>query len=144
MKKSQKLSKRTSEERSDVRGTIDLYSKPIRIVLEALVAAQVLVVSGVIIGHGAMVGAFSVVLRDVPARMICAVNPTPVLRPRPTRDIQASGEVQDGAHGNLRVRPSRFIDSQRTFFPVIQSVRHSPRKAGKDSGSHSVRINENE
>jgi putative colanic acid biosynthesis acetyltransferase WcaF len=69
------------------RSTYDLYSKPIRVEPEAWVAAHVFVGPGVTIGHGAVVGACSVVMKDVPAGMICAGNPLRVLRPRPSSDL---------------------------------------------------------
>jgi len=64
--------------------TFDLYAKPIHVESEAWLAAHVFVGPGVTIGRGAIVGACSVVLRDVPAKMICAGNPLRVLRERPT------------------------------------------------------------
>jgi putative colanic acid biosynthesis acetyltransferase WcaF len=69
------------------RPTFDLYSKPIRVEPESWVAAHVFVGPGVTIGRGAVVGACSVVLKDVPAGMICAGNPLRVLRPRPSSDL---------------------------------------------------------
>jgi len=74
-----------------VRPTFDLYAKPIRVESEAWVAAHVFVGPGVTIGHGAVVGACSVALKDVPAGMICAGNPLRVLRPRPTSDLSSDG-----------------------------------------------------
>jgi len=69
------------------RPTFDIYAKGIRIEPEAWVAAHVFVGPGVTIGRGAVVGACSVVLKDVPAGMICAGNPLRVLRPRPSSDL---------------------------------------------------------
>ena len=64
--------------------TFDLYAVPIHIEPEVWVAAHVFVGPGVTIARGAIVGASSVVLKDVPAGMICAGNPLRVIRPRPT------------------------------------------------------------
>jgi len=51
------------------------------------VATNVFVGPGVTIGHGAVVGACSVALKDVPAGMICAGNPLRILRARPMSDL---------------------------------------------------------
>lgn len=63
--------------------TFDLYAVSIRVEPEAWVAACVFVGPGVTIGHGAVVGASSVVLKDVPAGMICVGNPLKIVGPRP-------------------------------------------------------------
>ena len=65
------------------RPTFDLYAKPIHVESEAWIAACVFVGPGVTIGRGAVVGASSLVLKDVPAMMMCAGNPLKVLRARP-------------------------------------------------------------
>ena len=62
--------------------TFDLYAKPIHIESEVWLAAHVFVAPGVTVGHGAVVGACSVVLKDVPALMVCSGNPLRVIRPR--------------------------------------------------------------
>jgi len=66
------------------RPTFDQFAKPIRVESEAWIATHVFVGPGVTIGRGAVVGACSVVLKDVPAKMVCAGNPLRVLRARPT------------------------------------------------------------
>jgi len=63
--------------------TFDLYAVPIHIEPEVWVAANVFVGPGVTIGRGTIVGTSSVVLKDVPAGMICAGNPLTLIRPRP-------------------------------------------------------------
>ena len=68
------------------RPSFDLYAEPIRVEPEAWVATHVFVGPGVTIGQGAIVGASSVVLEDVPAGMICAGNPAKTIRARPTQD----------------------------------------------------------
>lgn len=65
------------------RPTFDLYAKPIHVESEVWLAANVFVGPGVKVGRGAVVGACSVVLEDVPAMTICVGNPLRVLRPRP-------------------------------------------------------------
>jgi putative colanic acid biosynthesis acetyltransferase WcaF len=65
--------------------SFDLYAEPIRIESEVWLGANVFVSPGVTIAHGAVVGACSLVLKDVPAKMICAGNPLRIVRPRPTR-----------------------------------------------------------
>ena len=61
-----------------------IYAKPIHVEPEAWVAAQVFIGPGVTIGRGAVVGACSVVFKDVPPMVVCAGNPLKVLRARPT------------------------------------------------------------
>jgi len=65
------------------RPSFDIYTNPIRVEAEAWVAAHVFVGPGVTIGRGAVVGACSVVLKDVPPMMVCAGNPLRTLRTRP-------------------------------------------------------------
>ena len=67
------------------RPTFDLYAVPIHVESETWLAASVFVGPGVTVGRGAMVGACSLVLKDVPAGMICAGNPLRVLRQRPVQ-----------------------------------------------------------
>jgi putative colanic acid biosynthesis acetyltransferase WcaF len=66
--------------------TFDLFALPILIESEAWLATNVFVGPGVTVGRGAVVGACSVVLKDVPAEMVCAGHPLKVLKPRPTRN----------------------------------------------------------
>jgi putative colanic acid biosynthesis acetyltransferase WcaF len=62
--------------------TFDLYAKPIHVGPEVWLAAHVFVAPGVTIGRGAVVGACSVVLKDVPQEMVCAGNPLRILHAR--------------------------------------------------------------
>jgi putative colanic acid biosynthesis acetyltransferase WcaF len=64
--------------------TFDIYAVPIHIGDESWLAANVFVGPGVTVGDGAVVGACSVVLKDVPTGMVCIGNPLKVLRPRLT------------------------------------------------------------
>ena len=68
------------------RPSFDLYAEPIRVEPEAWVATNVFVGPGVTIGHGAIIGASSVVLNDVAAGMICAGNPLKIIRARSAKD----------------------------------------------------------
>lgn len=60
-----------------------LVTAPIVIGENAWLAAEVFVGPGVAVGELAVIGARSVVMRDQPARMVCAGNPCRPLRPRP-------------------------------------------------------------
>lgn len=64
--------------------TFDMVASRIVVEPEAWLATRVFVAPGVTVGRGAVVGACSVVVNDVPPMMICAGNPARVLRERPT------------------------------------------------------------
>jgi putative colanic acid biosynthesis acetyltransferase WcaF len=64
------------------RTTFDLYALPIRIEPETWIATRVFVGPGVTVGRGTIVGAASVVLKDVPPGLITAGSPLKVIRPR--------------------------------------------------------------
>lgn len=59
-----------------------LRTRPIVVGDEAWLAAECFVHPGVTVGDGAVVGARSVVTKDVPAWTVCAGNPCVPLRPR--------------------------------------------------------------
>ena len=59
-----------------------LISKPIRVGDEAWVAAEAFVHPGVTIGRGTVIGARSVVTKDMPDWMICVGNPCVPIKPR--------------------------------------------------------------
>jgi putative colanic acid biosynthesis acetyltransferase WcaF len=63
--------------------TFDMLDRKIVIEPEAWLATRVFVAPGLRVGRGAVVGACSVVLEDLPPMMICAGNPAKPLRPRP-------------------------------------------------------------
>lgn len=65
------------------RWSMPLDARPIRIEANAWLAAEVFVGPGVTIGELAVIGARSVVVKDQPARMVCAGNPCRPLKPRP-------------------------------------------------------------
>ncbi|HAR63833.1 MAG: putative colanic acid biosynthesis acetyltransferase [Candidatus Margulisiibacteriota bacterium] len=59
-----------------------LYAEPIVIGRNAWVCAESFIAPGVTVGEGAVVGARSVVTRDIPAWMVCAGNPCRPLKKR--------------------------------------------------------------
>jgi len=60
----------------------DIFTDPVNIESEAWLASDVFVSPGVRIGRGAVVGARSLVLDNVPEMMLCAGHPARVLRAR--------------------------------------------------------------
>jgi len=60
-----------------------LVKRPIVIGENAWLAADVFVGPGVTVGELSVVGARSVVVRDLPARMICVGNPCKPVKTRP-------------------------------------------------------------
>lgn len=72
------------------RPTFDMEAKTITVEPEAWLSTRVFVAPGVRVGRGAVVGACSVVLKDVPAMTICAGNPARVLRERPVAQSAAA------------------------------------------------------
>lgn len=63
--------------------SMPLVTAPIVIGANVWIAAEVFIGPGVNIGELAVIGARSVVVRDQPARMICAGHPCRPLKPRP-------------------------------------------------------------
>jgi putative colanic acid biosynthesis acetyltransferase WcaF len=66
-----------------------VFARPIRVEAQAWVCAESFVLPGITIGEGAVVGARSVVTRDLPPWMICAGNPCRPLKPRPFKHFPA-------------------------------------------------------
>jgi putative colanic acid biosynthesis acetyltransferase WcaF len=60
-----------------------LYTKPIHIGAEAWIAAEAFIHPGVTVGEGAVVGARSVVVKDLPPWMVCSGFPAKPLKERP-------------------------------------------------------------
>lgn len=58
----------------------DVAAKPIRICNDAWIGMNVIILKGVTIGEGAIVGAGSVVTKDVPAWSVAAGNPAKVVK----------------------------------------------------------------
>lgn len=73
----------------------DIFALPVWIGDECWVASDVFVAPGVSIGNGAIVGARSTVLQDMPAGMICHGNPATPVRPRST-DAPAADQLRAG------------------------------------------------
>jgi putative colanic acid biosynthesis acetyltransferase WcaF len=59
-----------------------IYSLPITIGHSAWITAGVFVAPGITVGDGAVVGAYSVVTKDVPAWTVCGGNPCRVIKRR--------------------------------------------------------------
>ena len=64
------------------------YNAPVRIGRNCWLGAGVVVLPGVTIGDNTVVGAGSVVTKDLPANVVAAGNPCHVLRPIGARDAQ--------------------------------------------------------
>jgi putative colanic acid biosynthesis acetyltransferase WcaF len=64
--------------------SFDIYDRPVFIEDEVWIAADVFVSPGVRIGRGAVVGARSTVLHDLPPMMLSIGNPAKPVRPRLT------------------------------------------------------------
>jgi len=62
--------------------SFDIFAKKIVVESESWIAANVFVAPGVRIGRGAVVGACSTVLHDLPSKMVCHGNPARPMRPR--------------------------------------------------------------
>jgi putative colanic acid biosynthesis acetyltransferase WcaF len=62
------------------RASFPTVARPITIETQAWIAARAIVVPGVRVGPGCVVGAGSVVTRDLPAWTVCAGNPCRVLK----------------------------------------------------------------
>ncbi len=70
-----------------------LLTRPISIGAEVWLAAECFVHPGVTVGEGAVVGARSVVVKDLPPWMVCAGNPAKPLKPRRLRaDVSLSSK----------------------------------------------------
>jgi putative colanic acid biosynthesis acetyltransferase WcaF len=62
--------------------SFDIYAKPIHIQEQSWVASDVFIAPGITIGRGAVIGARSTVLSDMPPGMICYGNPARPVKPR--------------------------------------------------------------
>lgn len=62
------------------------YGKPIVIEHDCWIASNVVICGGVRIGHGSVIGAGSVVTRDIPPHSLAAGNPARVIRPITEKD----------------------------------------------------------
>lgn len=60
----------------------ELYAKPISIGDHAWVAAECFIHPGITVGEGAVIGARSVVTKDMPPWMVCAGQPCQPIKPR--------------------------------------------------------------
>jgi putative colanic acid biosynthesis acetyltransferase WcaF len=62
--------------------TFDIFAKPIKIEDEVWITSEVYISPGVTIFKGAVIGARSFVLKDVPEGMLCYGNPAKIIRKR--------------------------------------------------------------
>ena len=62
--------------------TFDIYAKKITIGNEVWISADVFIAPGVSIGDGAVIGARSTVLEDMPGGMVCYGSPARAIKPR--------------------------------------------------------------
>jgi len=69
------------------RSTFPIRAREVRVGAQAWVATDVFVAPGVTIGEGAVVGARSTVLHDLPAGMVCYGYPAVAVRPRECADL---------------------------------------------------------
>jgi len=87
------------------RSSFDIFAKPIHIESEVWLAANVFVAPGVTVGHGAVVGACSQVLKSLPAGMICYGSPATPVKPRETivevedKEVERSLQSGEGCSG---------------------------------------------
>jgi putative colanic acid biosynthesis acetyltransferase WcaF len=59
-----------------------LYARPVVVGSQAWIAAEAFIMPGVTVGEGAVIGARSVVAKDMPAWTVCAGNPCRPIKPR--------------------------------------------------------------
>lgn len=78
---------------ADQRNEGIMRSRPIRIEDNVWIGGHSVILPGVTIGEGAVIGAGSVVTRDIPPRVIAAGNPCRVLRPIAEADRIAEEEM---------------------------------------------------
>ncbi|MDF7820408.1 DapH/DapD/GlmU-related protein [Runella sp. MFBS21] len=64
------------------REEFNLVTKPIRIGANAFIGARAFILPGVTIGENAVIGALSLVTKDMPAWMVCAGHPCKPIKPR--------------------------------------------------------------
>jgi acetyltransferase-like isoleucine patch superfamily enzyme len=92
----------------------DWELKPTLVKRGASLGTSATILGGITIGEGAIVGAGSVVTRDVPAWSIVAGNPARILRATYDGQITASEvESKDGASGYAVAGSRPVVDSER-------------------------------
>lgn len=85
--------KRNPHKKQDGKIISEEYAKPVTIGDNCWLASNVIVCAGVTIGEGCVIGAGSVVTRDIPPHTFAAGNPCRVIKPihEPTDGIPCSG-----------------------------------------------------
>lgn len=63
---------------------------------------------GVRIGRNSVIGAGSVVTKDIPANVVAVGNPCRVIRPITEKDREAWGAVENGGGGRYRRNGGKF------------------------------------
>jgi putative colanic acid biosynthesis acetyltransferase WcaF len=84
------------------RSDFPLYSKPIAVGASVWIAAGAFIAPGINVGEGAVVGACSVVTKDVPAWTVSAGNPCRVIKARPLENRSDQRQIAAEA-GTARV-----------------------------------------
>lgn len=114
-------------------GNVEATSKgPTRVGNDCLLGWGALVLSGVTVGHGAILGAGAVVARDVPPYAVVAGNPARVVRMRfDERTVERLLAVRwwDWDDDTIRERVDLFDDIER-FLAVAEGDRRPPRRPG--------------
>ncbi|MBU0529176.1 WcaF family extracellular polysaccharide biosynthesis acetyltransferase [bacterium] len=64
------------------KSSFDIFAKPIDIKNEVWIASDVFIGPGVTIGYGTVVGFRSMVIKDLPSKMICYGSPAKPIKPR--------------------------------------------------------------
>ena len=63
------------------------FGKPVRLGNNVWIGGSVVICPGVTIGDNSVIGAGSVVTRDIPANVVAVGNPCKVLRPMTTEEL---------------------------------------------------------
>lgn len=84
------------------------YGAPITIGEDCWLCGNVIVLPGVTIGNGSIIGAGSVVTKDVPPNCVVAGNPAKIIRRlevEGSETLQSNGELKDKPKGEPKSEP---------------------------------------